>query len=204
MAEHDPELDERSKERLKDLPREVLPPRDLWPEISAKIDAREREARRPSRLVAAAFVGAIAMAAAAALVIGRGRGGGHDRDEGASAQGDAAGASAAFTAAANASSAGSAAGAAAMLPEEADYEAAAATLRAELEARRAEEPPAVLAVVDENVRIVDDAIRAVRAALVAHPEDTELHADLDRAYQDKLDVLRAATELPSSEGDLPR
>jgi hypothetical protein len=183
------EQDRKLEERLKELPREVPPPRDLWPEISARID--EREARRPSRVVAAAFVGAIAVAAAVAILV---QGSGESRW-----QGDAA-ATASGSAAASAAGTGASAG----FVEEEAYEVAAETLRVEFEARRSEEPPAVVAVVDENVRIVDEAIRAVRAALAAHPDDAELRADLDRAHQDKLDVLRAATELPVSAEEVER
>ncbi len=179
-------------ERVKGLPREIAPPRDLWPDIDARIVAREKRARRPNVLVATAFVVAIASAAAVALVSRRGE----DHDAGASP-------SAVMSVSAPLASPAPSA-VTAVLPDEAAYDEAAATLRAELEARRAEEPPSVLRVVDENVRILDEAIGAVRAALVVQPNDAELRADLDRALEDKLDVLRAATELPSSPDGVER
>ena len=185
----DPKDDELER-RLQELPREVAPPRDLWPEIDAKIETRARLARRPSRAVAAAFVGAIVIAAAVALVV-RGQGASERRAGNGAPDAVASGFSGALSPTPSAPAVPEA-----LAADDAAYETAAATLRAELEARRAEEPASAVAVVDENVRIVDDAIRAVRAALAAHPDDPELRADLDRAREDKLDVLRAATELP--------
>src|SRR5262249_45007590 len=83
----------------------------------------------------------------------------------------------------------------ASVPGEAEYQTALASLEVELAQRRPEMPERVRAAVDETLRIVDEAIAASRAALLARPGDPELTTLLDNAYEDKLDLLREATEL---------
>ena len=51
----------------------------------------------------------------------------------------------------------------------------------------------LLAVYDENLDIVDDAIDRSRAALVTRPTDPHLQRVLDRAYRHKLALLRRAS-----------
>jgi hypothetical protein len=83
------------------------------------------------------------------------------------------------------------------LPGETEYARAALVLASELQERRPSFPSRDVTVLDENIGILDDAIASTRAALLAHPDDTELRAELDRTWEDKLDLLREATELPT-------
>jgi hypothetical protein len=66
-----------------------------------------------------------------------------------------------------------------------------------LDERRASLRPAQAAVLDDNLRIVDHAIETARAAVHEHPDDLDLRAELDRVWQDKLDLIRQVTELYS-------
>jgi hypothetical protein len=83
------------------------------------------------------------------------------------------------------------------LPGETDYQGAERALAAELDARRASLQPSQAAVLDDNLRVVDDAIASTRAAVREHPDDPELRAELDRVWEDKLDLIRQVTELTS-------
>jgi len=83
------------------------------------------------------------------------------------------------------------------LPGEADYEGAERLLAGELDARRAGLTPGQSAVLDDALRVVDEAISSTRAAVRERPDDPELRAELDRVWEDKLDLLRQATELTS-------
>ena len=81
------------------------------------------------------------------------------------------------------------------LPEEIDYEGAERVLSSELESRRSAMPAKETTVFEDSLRIVDEAIHSTRSALASHPEDLELRAELDRVWQDKLELLREAIEL---------
>jgi hypothetical protein len=163
------------------LPRDVPPARDLWPGVARGIESSRRRSRRVRALAAAST---LAMAAAVALVVGlRGR------------QGPAPEAS--FSPLASPAPAPMATAPAPPLPGEADYEGAERILSAELDARRASLEPDQTKVLDESLRTVDDAIASTRIAVREHPDDPELRAELDRVWEDKLDLLRQVTELTS-------
>jgi hypothetical protein len=67
-----------------------------------------------------------------------------------------------------------------------------------LEARRDQLDPATVATVEQNLRIIDNAIRQARAALVKDPHSQMLNEQLDRTLAKKTELLRAATLLPSA------
>lgn len=71
------------------------------------------------------------------------------------------------------------------------------TLRAELDARRAQLDPTTVATIERNLRIIDDAIAQARAALIKDPKSRFLDSQLDRSLAKKTDLLRAAALLPS-------
>jgi hypothetical protein len=163
--------DEDLRRRIEELPREIAPERDLWPAIA-------RRARPRRRWPARAAIAGLGLAAAAAVVLATRR----------PPEPKAPVATAP-------SAAPSVAPAPAPLPGEAEYATALASLEDELAQRRPEMPEHARAAIDEDLRVVDAAIGASRAALVERPGDPELQAELDRAYDDKLDLLREATEL---------
>lgn len=78
---------------------------------------------------------------------------------------------------------------------EADYVRTAADLQAVLEARRDRLAPGTVQVLEENLRIIDGAIREARAALAADPASTELPHILSSTYREKIHVLERAVRL---------
>lgn len=181
-------MDERDgdlRARLDRLPREVPPGRDLWPGIAQGIARSPR--RRPARVAFA--VSALALAAGLALAVGLRA---WPRQPVASASAVAGQEASAPPGPLESASP------AAPLPGEADYEGAERALSSELEARRGTLPATEVRVLDDSLRLFDDAIDSTREALRAHPDDAELRAELDRVWEDKIDLLRQATELPEA------
>jgi hypothetical protein len=80
-------------------------------------------------------------------------------------------------------------------PAEQEYKRAIGDLQTALETRRSELAPQTVATLEENLRIIDHAIRESRAALAADPNRPELTRMLTDAYDAKLDVLRRAVSL---------
>jgi len=169
------------RERVDRLPREVPPARDLWPDVARAIEASRRRARVYR---AVAMASTLAAAAAIALFVGvAGR-----RTPGHLAVSPSVSTPAPTPVVAAPPP---------PLPEENAYQGAERLLDAELDERRASLKPAQAAVLDDNLRIVDRAIETTRAEVREHPEDPELRAELDRVWEDKLDLIRQATELYS-------
>lgn len=173
---------------IRELPRSIDPPADLWPEIAAGIDTRARIRRR------AATVGVLAAAAAVALfvAIDRGRDRAHDLDARWVAAIER------TTTPATAPTPGAptpelAPPLADLIPGEAQLRLAATELSGAYDRRRPLLDRELLAVYEENLGIVDAAIDRSRAALVERPEDTHLQRVLDRAYHHKLSLLRRAS-----------
>lgn len=75
----------------------------------------------------------------------------------------------------------------------ADLEQAADELTRAFVQRRSLLGEELLAVYDENLGVIDDAIDSSRAALSSHPDDPHLREVLVQAYRHKLNVLRRAT-----------
>ena len=80
-------------------------------------------------------------------------------------------------------------------PAEDDYELAIADLERVLTARRTTLAPETVKTLETNLRIIDEAIRQSRAALVKDPNSRELTDMLADAYGQKLKVLQHAVEL---------
>jgi hypothetical protein len=178
----DRERDPLLREHLERLPRDVPPERDLWPAVARRIEAAQRRARVVRAFTAA---GALAAAAAVTLVVGL-----HARSTRSLVAGGSPSVSSPVPMPV-------AAAPAPPLPGEADYEGAARALAAELDARRAALEPAQAAILDDDLRVVDDAIASTRTAVREHPDDSELRAELDRVWEDKLDLMRQVTDLTS-------
>jgi hypothetical protein len=168
-------------EAIRQLPRAIDPPEDLWPAIRTRVDARERSRRRT--LVA----GVLAAAAAVALwfAMTPTRAPTHDLVAG-------------WTAAVPEPERPSppvdrAPEPSDLIPGEAQLRGAATELASAYDRRRPLLDRELLAVYEENLGIVDDAIERSRAALVQHPADPHLQRVLDRAYRHKLALLRRAS-----------
>ncbi len=78
------------------------------------------------------------------------------------------------------------------------YDSEITTLHAALEARRGQLNPATVAVIEQNLRVIDDAISQSEAALARDPNSRLLNDQLDRTLAKKTGLLRAAALLPAA------
>lgn len=169
------------------LPKTTSPSRDLWPEIAAELEADKggRVLPFPSRPV---VLGGLLAAAAALFVALVTSPSGPSPDP---APTGASGGSPAPTFAA--ASPGSE-----LQGAEADYERATRALLATLEEHRDELEPETLKNVEQNLAVIDEALREVRAALDAEPGNPELTRMLAATHRKKVDVLRQVVKLSTS------
>jgi hypothetical protein len=168
------------------LPKRASPSRDLWPEIVAEIEAGKaaRLLRFPIRPAALGGLLAAAAALFVALVIRSGP------SPESTPAGTSSGSPEPTLAAASPGSE--------LQGAEADYERAARALLATLEARRDELGPETLRNVEQNLAVIDQALREVRAALDAEPGNPELTRMLAATHRKKVDVLRQVVKLSTS------
>jgi hypothetical protein len=75
------------------------------------------------------------------------------------------------------------------------YDDAIRELEAGLEASRPHLDPATVAVVEQNLQIIDSAIAEARSALANDPANAWLHRHLDDTLMRKVDLLRRAATL---------
>jgi len=79
----------------------------------------------------------------------------------------------------------------------ATYEGEIGQLQHILQTRRAELDTVTVAVLEKNLKLIDQAISESRAALAADPASTFLAGRLNHAFNTKLELLRSAATLPS-------
>lgn len=186
------------------LPREIAPPRDLWPEIAARIGARPDQAsggvsseaplrvsglrmqpplRRPWRrrvgLVGGVLVLVALSSAVTALWLGRAGAPTLAVEPTPRVEPDAA----------------RPAALAAFRPTEREYLRTVEELEMVLNARREQLAPETLATVEESLRIIDGAIQEARAALAADPANADLPLMLSGTYRKKVQLLQDAIQL---------
>ena len=77
------------------------------------------------------------------------------------------------------------------------YEGEVAAMRNIIDTRRADLDSATVAVLEKNLKLIDQAISESKAALAADPASTFLADQVSRAYDTKLELLRSAATLPS-------
>lgn len=184
------------RDRARALPRELQPERDLWAGIAARLDARspqQRAAAIPIRRAAdrrrLVVLDRSALAAAAVIVIAfsslfalfgtRGGAGGLGLGLADAADQRPVTALAAFE------------------PTEEEYLGTLESLVLQLESRREALSPATVAVVEENLRIIDGAIVEIRSALEAEEKSTELPLLLSGVYRQKVELLQTVLQLDS-------
>ena len=78
------------------------------------------------------------------------------------------------------------------------YDAEIATLHDAVEARRSQLNPKTVAIIEQNLRVINEAIRQSRAALAKDPDSRLLNDQLDRTLAKKTGLLRAAALLPAA------
>jgi len=158
----------------------VEPEHDLWPGIAARIDAarpaRRYSARRPV-LAAAAVILLAAASVVGVRLAGRPSGGAMTR--------------------AHVDRAGTAAPAS---YEFAQARATFATARRQLvavfQSRRGMMSPQTVAVVEKNMRAIDEAVREMEAALARDPGNADLPALLVAVYGQEIDMLQGVATMP--------
>ena len=74
------------------------------------------------------------------------------------------------------------------------FQRAAATVAA-LDASRDQLPPETVQLIEENLRVIDEAIRHSLAALEATPQSLPLQQAVMTSYERKLDFLRQAAAI---------
>lgn len=189
--------------RVDGLAREIEPERDLWPEIAARLASRsaESERERPRRArrtsgrwfrdaLPASGRGAFVQALAALLAMAVGAllfgPGAAERTIATRAVPNEEGATA--TPASFEPAIGSTGGSLDAL--EAEYLKARESLWLDVLERRETLSPVTVEIVERNLRILDDAIRELRAALAVDPGDPRLERRLIESHQQSLDLLR--------------
>ena len=166
------------------LPREMSPPRDLWPGIAERIAAvRPRPAAPVVRRVWSWSPALLAAAAAVLVALGATLLRVWPPATVAPEAGTGVAQEAAWTTDP------------ALLAAEREYERATAQLMAALEARKASMPPATVAAVENDLVTIDAALRQVRTALRQDPGNAQLSHMLASTHQKKVDVLQRVVRL---------
>jgi anti-sigma factor RsiW len=166
------------------LPREVSPPRDLWPGIAERIAAARPRPVAPVVRRTWSWSPALLAAAAAVLVaLGASLLRVWPPATRAPESGTGVAQEAAWTTDAS------------LLAAEREYEQATAQLMAALEARKASLPPATVSAVESDLRTIDAALHQVRSALRQDPGNAQLSRMLASTHQKKVDVLQRIVRL---------
>ena len=192
-------LEEKPLAGTGDLPREIEPSRDLWPEVEARILREGRRGGAPGRIVEGRFerwTRPMLAAAAIAVVFLAGYGLGQldpFRPAGSGSAGGPAGVGAGVTGEAPELSAAPVSGAADLL----QLMPAAQTdsVLALLGRRESELDPATVEVLRHNLKIIDEAARDIRTALERDPENPRLEQMLYAEERRRGTVLRRAADL---------
>jgi anti-sigma factor RsiW len=163
------------------LPGARAPARDLWPKIAPRIAHPKvptagfsRPARWSARRLAAAAVLLVALSSTITALVLQRR---WIASMGAEPRRDRITAFAAFQA------------------SEGDYIRAIAQLSDAVNHQRDRLDPKTVAVIEKNLRIVDEAIQESRAALAADPNNVERVFTVARMYETKIDLLRQVADL---------
>jgi len=175
----------RLQAAARSLPRSSAPERDLWPGIASRIEDRRivrgdfenPSASRPRRLwmaaaAAAILIFSVSLAYRAGLERGRPQ----------TAQAPPVESSYVQAAYGNLGS---------------DLELARNQLRSTLDERQSELSPETWSVVEDNLRVIDDAIARIEVALADNPNDGRLNRQLAMAYRQQISLLQRATRLPA-------
>lgn len=176
-----PDLDPVLRARIEDLRAEVMPERDLWVDIRARLDAdRVRSIAAPSHATRGRRLPSWAARAAAAVVLIAGT---------ATltrwmSRPDATTVVILDSATASPSTEGLV-----------SYERSAEELTVAFEARAARLDPATVEVLERSMRTIDSAITEARAALARDPASPAIRGYVEAVYRRKIDFLRRANDV---------
>jgi len=187
------------RERTASLPRSLEPERDLWPGIREGLPARRAGlpksragfpawARGWGGLMPAAASVVLVILIAAAVVIGLRR----SAVPRGPVEGGLPGAGTAQVARA---------GQEPLEMAEAEYRAATEKLLAALRSERQGASPEALKVIEENLRIVENAIQEIRRAAAGHPGRRVDERMVTNLYRTRFELLRQAVRLFAREGE---
>ncbi len=160
------------------LPRSIQPRRDLWPGVERRL-VRRAPGHRPRWALRSAVAAAAVLVIALSLTQVRSKSG-READAGPSDRG---------------STIELAVVSREWMRTESAYVAAAAELQEAVDATREALDPATVALIEANLRIIDEAIRESRAALAVDPGNRELMRLLASTHEKKLDLLQQTTRL---------
>ncbi|HEY2825651.1 MAG TPA: hypothetical protein VGI83_08910 [Gemmatimonadales bacterium] len=161
--------DSDMKALLKDLPRSIEPPRDLYPAIGARVAARHAERGHRRQVVWLVLAAAVALVAASSAVT-------------------------AWLLRQSRPPVVAVLPADARVVE-AGYVQAAEDLQQLLASSRVRLAPATVTIIQRNLAVIDRAIRESRDALARDPRNQEAARLLWETYQQKLDLLQRAARL---------
>jgi hypothetical protein len=182
------ENDDKLSQEVLALPRELEPPRNLWVGIEARIEAK----RRRTLVVRRSVTGASMLLAAAAVLLSirfAGRPATDPRQANRSAPLIASEAPVVAPPQVTHEPPP-----AMLVPEEASYRTALAALESTLHDRQKELPEKDAAKVGASLHAIDVAISTTRSSLAQHPDDTDLRAELDAEYEQKIDAMNDVLE----------
>ncbi|MCE9601857.1 MAG: hypothetical protein K8S21_06525 [Gemmatimonadetes bacterium] len=176
-----PDLDPALRARIADLPAEVMPERDLWGDIRARLDAdRVRSIAAPNQAARVRRLPTWAARAAAALVLIAGT------------------ATLTRWMSRPATTTVVVLDSAAVAPSTeglVSYERSAEELTVAFEARAARLDPATVEVLERSMRTIDSAITEARAALARDPASPAIRGYVEAVYRQKIDFLRRANDV---------
>lgn len=167
------------------LPRSVTPPRDLWPEISRRLE-RDRSWSWGSWQPVLAVAAAVALALAAAVIWQGPPEPVHTvvvPSPGTSPAG--------FTPVSIQTDPG-------IVAMEKDYQVAANALLEVLQERKGDLDPEAVAIVERNLAVIDAALAEIHQALEQDPNRPELGRMLVSTHRKRVDVLRKMVKLSTS------
>lgn len=196
MTEQERRAPDRLEARLRELPRDLEPGRDLWPGIAAAIEPRASGARRRPTWLAQAAAGVLLVAGSSLLTAKL-----LDRD---AAEGQKSVEVESQPAAV--ATEGFAAMPAAFGPSvrlDPEYAAARAQLTVMLQARMEKLPRSTRAKLETNLGEMRRAAEQINAALAEQPGDPLLEELLLKTYQDELAVLANVNQLTAALATAP-
>jgi len=166
------------------LPREIDPHRDLWPGIAERLGERSLLARFPSFARRPAAWGSLAAAAAIVLAVASLVRQGSGTPPGPVSTGTPV-----------------AVKSESLDPAEQEYQRATSELMSALSKQREGLAPETQKAVDDNLRVIDGALRDLRVALQKDPGNQKLNKMLVATHQKKVDMLRYLLKLNLPQGE---